>query len=238
MQMDEILKICKKKNIFIIEDASEVVGQLIHERKCGSFGDISTYSFYANKQITTGEGGMITTNSLKFYNKAKNLRNLSFGIKNRFNHDDISSNNRMSNIQATLGLNQLKRINSIIKKRHLVGRKYYELLKNNNNIFIQRPFNSYSKNIYWVIAILIKNKLLKINAKIAMKKLNGLGIGTRPFFWPIHKQRTLKKYKFYNSKNFKNSEYISNYGFYLPTSLDLTNGEIEYICKCVNDIFK
>jgi len=238
MQMDEILKICKKKNIFIIEDASEVVGQLIHERKCGSFGDISTYSFYANKQITTGEGGMITTNSLKFYNKAKNLRNLSFGIKNRFNHDDISSNNRMSNIQATLGLNQLKRINSIIKKRHLVGRKYYELLKNNNNIFIQRPFNSYSKNIYWVIAILIKNKLLKINAKIAMKKLNGLGIGTRPFFWPIHKQRTLKNYKFYNSKNFKNSEYISNYGFYLPTSLDLTNEEIEYICKCVNDIFK
>ena len=103
-----------------MEDAAENFGQVYKNKMCGSFGDISTYSFYANKQITTGEGGMITTNSKYLYEKACNLRNLSFGKVNRFNHEDISSNNRMSNIQASLGLSQLKRIKTIVKKRHLI----------------------------------------------------------------------------------------------------------------------
>ena len=236
IEMEKLKKICKKRKIFLLEDAAEVFGQKYKNRMCGSYGDLSTFSFYANKQVTTGEGGMITTNSKKIYDKLKNLRNLSFGKKNRFNHEDISSNYRMSNIQATLGLSQLSRINEIVKKRHSVGKKYYEYLKKNLNIFIPEPDRKYVKNIYWVIGILITNTSLNKDAKYVMKKLNDKGIGTRPFFWPMHKQKMLKNFNFYNSNKFTNSEYINKYGLYLPSSLSLKNDEIKYICNCVNKI--
>ena len=238
IEIDLLRKICKKRKIILLEDAAEVFGQKYKNKMCGSYGDISTFSFYANKQITTGEGGMITTNSKKLYKKMLSLRNLSFGIKDRFNHDDISSNYRMSNIQASLGLNQLKRIDKIVKKKHLIGKTYFNFLKKNENIYIPPPKKFNIKNIYWVVAILIINKKLRLDAKQVMKKLNEKGIGTRPFFWPIHKQKTLKNYNFYNSKKYMNSEYICKYGFYLPSSLNLTINEIKYISNNVNKILK
>ena len=128
-RVDIIKRICDQKNILLIEDCAEAIGQKIFNKKCGSFGHISVFSFYANKQITTGEGGMITTNSKLFEKKARSLRNLSFGVKNRFNHTDVAWNYRLTNIQASLGLSQLQRVNTIIKKRHRVGKLYYEKLK-------------------------------------------------------------------------------------------------------------
>ena len=237
-RIDLLKKICKKKKIFIIEDAAEALGQKIYNKNCGIFGDISTFSFYANKQITTGEGGMITTNNKFFYEKMCGLRNLSFGKKDRFNHDDVGWNYRMTNIQATLGISQLSRLKNIVKTRHHVGLQYYNTLKKNKNIFIPEPKKNYAKNIYWVIAILIINKKFNLNAKKVMNKLNKLGIGTRPFFWPMHKQKILKNLKLQNSKKFPNSEYISQHGFYLPSSLSLKKSEINYICKKINLIFK
>jgi len=238
IRIDLLKKICKKKKIFIIEDAAEVLGQKIYNKNCGSFGDISTFSFYANKQITTGEGGMITTNNKFYYKKMLSLRNLAFGKKNRFNHDAIGWNYRMTNIQATLGISQLKRIKDIIKTRHNVGLQFYNKLKENKNIYIPEPKKNYAKNIYWVIAILIIDRKTKLDAKKVMDKLKKLGIGTRPFFWPMHKQTILKSLKLYDSKQFKNSEYISKYGFYLPSSLSLKKTDIDFICQKVNLILK
>ncbi len=234
LRVDKLKKICNQKKIFIIEDAAEVLGQSIFNKKCGSFGDISVFSFYANKQITTGEGGMITTNNKSFYEKMLSLRNLAFGKINRFNHEDIGWNYRMTNMQATLGLSQLKRIKSIVKTRHRVGERYYRNLLNNKNLFIPKPKNNFSKNIYWVVGVVIINKNLNLNADAAMKKLQKFGIGTRPFFWPMHKQKIFRNHNIFNSKKFSNSEYISKYGFYLPSSLSLKNSEIDYICKKVN----
>ena len=111
-------------------------------------------------------------------------------------------------------------------------------LKNNKNIFIPPPKNKFSKNIYWVVAILIVNKKLKIDGFKASRLLKKHGIETRPFFWPMHRQKILKNYSFYNSTNYKNSDFVSKYGFYLPSSLDLSISEINYICKVVNKIFK
>ena len=236
LQIEKLIKICKQKKIILMEDAAENFGQVYKNKMCGSFGDISTYSFYANKQITTGEGGMITTNSKYLYEKTCNLRNLSFGKVDRFNHEDISSNNRMSNIQATLGLSQLKRIKTIVNKRHLIGKEYYKYLNANKNIYIPIPEKKNVKNIYWIIGILIVNTKLNLNAKYVMEKLKEKNIGTRPFFWPMHKQKMLRKESFYNSKKFPNSDYISNYGFYLPSSLTLTKSQIKYISNCVNEI--
>jgi len=234
--MDKILKICKKNKILLIEDAAEVIGSTYKNKKCGSFGDISTFSFYANKQITTGEGGMISTNSKLLYNKCNSLKNLCFGKINRFNHDDIGWNYRMTNMQAALGLSQLKNIKNIVKKKIEIGNHYYKTLSLNKNIQILPPSNSYSKNIYWVIGILIKNK--KIHIKSVVNKLLSFGIQTRPFFWPMNEQIIFKKLKTFNNTNNKypNSKYLSHNGFYLPSYLELKKIEIDFICNAVNKV--
>ena len=220
--MDKILKICKKNNIFLIEDAAEVIGLKYKNKKCGSFGDISTFSFYANKQITTGEGGMISVNKFDLYNKCKSLRNLCFGKLNRFNHEDIGWNYRMTNIQAALGLSQIKNINKIVKL--------------NKNLTILPPSISYSKNIYWVVGILIKNK--KIKSSLLAIKLRKFGIMTRPFFWPMHEQQIFKKMKLFKESKFPNSSYLARYGLYLPSYYNLNNKQIDYISSVVNNILK
>ena len=238
LRIDLLKKICKKKKIFIIEDAAEVLGQKLNKKLCGSYGDISTFSFYANKQITTGEGGMITTNNKKLYEKSSSLKNLSFGKKNRFNHDDIGWNYRMTNIQASLGVSQLNRIKQIVRIKHKIGSEYYKRLKSNSNLYIPEIRKKYAKNIYWVVAILILNKKLKIDAKNMMKKLKAEGIATRPFFWPMHMQKILKKYNISKNTSFPNSNYICKYGLYLPSGLNLKSSEINFICSKINKIFK
>ena len=236
--MDRISKICKKYKILIIEDAAEVIGSTYKNRKCGSFGDISTFSFYANKQITTGEGGMISTNNELFYRRCNSLKNLCFGKVDRFNHDDIGWNYRMTNMQASLGLSQLKNIKSIVKKKIEIGNRYYKRLYSNKNIKILPPSNTYSKNIYWVVGILITNK--KINIKKITSKLLSYGIQTRPFFWPMSEQNIFKKLKIFtkNKNEYPNSKYLSRNGFYLPSYLKLKNNEIDFICDLVNKVIK
>ena len=239
IRVDILKKICKKNRIILIEDAAEVIGQKLNNKLCGSYGDISIFSFYANKQITTGEGGMITTNNKKLYEQSKSLRNLCFGKQDRFNHEDIGWNYRMTNIQASLGVSQLKRIKSIVGKRHWVGNEYFQKLKDNKNIYIPETSRSYAKNIYWIIGFVITNKKLKIDAKKLMKILMKYGIQTRPFFWPMHMQRVFRnKYKINISGSYKNSEYISKYGLYLPSSLDIKSNQIKFICDKVNSILK
>ena len=235
-EMDKILKICKRHNIFIIEDAAEVLGLSYKNKKCGSFGDLSTFSFYANKQVTTGEGGMISVNSERLYKKCNSLKNLCFGKINRFNHDDLGWNYRLTNIQATLGLSQLKNIKNTIRKKMEIGNYYYEKLKFNNNIQILPPFNSFSKNIYWVVGILIKNK--KMTALNLSKKLLKFGIETRPFFWPMHQQSIFKKLKLFKNQNYPNSTYLSKYGLYLPSYFLLKKREINKISNVINKILR
>ncbi len=161
-RIEKIVSICKKKNIKIIEDAAEVIGLKYKNKYCGTFGELGTFSFYANKHITTGEGGMICTNNYRYYLKCKSLRNLCFGKINRFNHDDLGWNYRMSNIQASLGLSQLKRIHKVIKEKISIGKYYYNKLNNNKDIQILPPFKKNLKNIYWVVGIVIKNKKKKL----------------------------------------------------------------------------
>jgi perosamine synthetase len=234
--MEKILKICKKNKILIIEDAAEVLGLKYKNKKCGSFGDISTFSFYANKQITTGEGGMISVNSKSLHQKCQSLKNLCFGKVDRFNHHDIGWNYRMTNMQAALGLSQLENIKKIVKKKMLIGKTYYDNLKFNKNIKILPPSNVYSKNIYWVVGILIKNK--KIKASILAKKLLKMGIQTRPFFWPMHEQSIFKKMKLFKKERFPNSTYLSRYGLYLPSYFSLKENDIKKIARIVNTILK
>mgnify|MGYP000116672605 CR=1 FL=1 len=235
LEIDKIKKICKKKKIFLIEDAAEVLGHKYKGKYCGHFGDISVFSLYANKHITTGEGGMILTNNIKYKKKIFDYKNLCFGEKNRFNHYDIGWNYRYTNIQAALGINQLKRIKEIIRKKKDIGKYYYENLKDIPNIYIQKPhLKKNIENVYWVVGLLIKNK--KITAEKFRIELKKYGIETRAFFWPMHRQTALKKIKIKFKGSFKNSDYISKYGFYLPSGIETTKKEIRFITNCVKKI--
>lgn len=234
VEMSNILKIAKKKKIKIIEDAAEMIGQTYMGKKCGSFGDISTFSFYANKHITTGEGGMILTNNKKIFKKARSLRNLCFGYgHNRFNHDDIGYNSRLTNLQAAIGCGQLENIKWTVKKKRHIGNLYYKILRSNKNIVIQNLKKNYSSNIYWVFGIILK----KYKKKLIMKKLQKKGIETRSFFRPMHLQKIIRKLKIFKKKEkFPISEYLYKNGFYLPSGVGISDKEIKFVAKTVNEI--
>jgi len=239
VDMKEIIRVCNKKNIKIIEDAAEVIGQKYKKRKCGTFGDLSTFSFYANKHITTGEGGMILTNNNKYFQKSSSLRNLCFGSeKDRFNHDDIGWNYRLTNIQAALGCGQLENISWIIKRKREIGKMYHSLLKSNSKIYIQPLTNKFSKNIFWVFGVVI-NKNSKIKRNEVVEKLKTNNIQTRNFFHPMHKQKIFKRMKIFSKwAKFPNAEYLSKNGFYLPSGLGIKNSQIRYVAKTLNKVLK
>ena len=237
VNLSKIIQKAKQKNIKIIEDAAEVIGLTYKNKICGSFGDLSTFSFYANKHITTGEGGMIVTNDKKLFLKCKSLRNLSFSKSyfDRYNHDDIGWNYRMTNLQAALGCGQLKNIKTIIKRKREIGNLYYKYLKHNKKLLLQENSNSYSNNIYWVFGILLK-KDLKISRNTIMKKLLSYNIDTRPFFLSMNKQKIFKQKKIFKNVKMPNSEYLSDNGFYVPSGLGISNKEIRYVCFTLNKI--
>ena len=234
VDMKKILQVSKKRKIKIIEDSAEMIGQTYLRKNCGAFGDLSTFSFYANKHITTGEGGMILTNDKKIYEKCKSLRNLCFGegLK-RFNHDDIGWNYRMTNLQAAIGCGQLKNISWIIKRKREIGKRYISILKRCNKIYIQPYKLNYSENIFWVFGVLIK-KNANISRDQVVKKLLKKNIQTRNFFYPMHKQKIFKKMKLFAKKQkFPNSDYLSQNGFYLPSGIGIANIEIDFVAKAL-----
>ena len=234
IQIDKIRQICNKHKIILIEDAAEMLGHKYKGKQCGSFGDLSIFSLYSNKHITTGEGGMVLTNNRNFKDKIFDYKNLCFGKKNRFNHYDIGWNYRYTNLQASLGISQISRINKVILKKKEIGKKYYNNLKDCRNIYIQKPKLNNIENVYWVVGILILNK--KMTATKFRNELKKYKIETREFFWPMNKQDALKKYNLRLTKSYKNSEYISKYGLYLPSGLSTSDKDINYVCKCVKRI--
>ena len=231
VEMDKIISIAKKHNLKIIEDAAEMHGQTYNGNICGSFGDISTFSFYANKHITTGEGGMILTNNKDYYEKILSLRNLCFTKEKRFYHTHLGTNARMTNIQAALGVAQLENINLIVERKREIGELYNNLLVKNNKFTTLPSKMPYANNIYWVYGILLKDSN---NMEKIIKFLNKNGVGNRPFFYPLHKQPVLKEFN--DNLNLPNSEILSENGFYIPSGLGITDKEIEYVSMKLNQI--
>ena len=237
--MEKILKVAKDKKIKVIEDAAEMIGQKYKGKMCGSFGDISTFSFYANKNITTGEGGMILTNDKELFKKCSSLRNLCFGDgAERFNHTDIGWVYRMSNLQAAIGCGQLKNISKIIKRKREIGKRYINNLKGCDKIYIQPHKLKYSTNIFWVFGVLLK-KEVKISRDQIVNKLLKKNIQTRNFFFPMHRQKVFKSIKLFSkNKKFANSDYLSKNGFYLPSGLGVKNSEIDFVSKTLIKILE
>ena len=232
--IDEIKEIIKNKKIDIIEDAAESHGSKFKNKVVGSFGKISCFSFYVNKLITTGEGGMALTNDKGLYNKMKNLRNLAFNKTRRFSHNEIGYNYRMTNIQAAIGLSQLEKITEHIKIKRQNTFLYNKILTSYDLPISIPSEKQWAKSTFWMYGIVLKNK--KMTAKTLSRKLFDNKIETRPLFLGMHEQPIFKKMNLFNSDSYPNTEYLSKYGLYLPSGLRLNKSKIELICKTLKSI--
>jgi perosamine synthetase len=234
VDMDPVLKLAKKHKLKIIEDAAEAHGQTYKGKICGSFGDVSVFSFYPNKLITTGEGGMVLTDNQKLADRCRSLRNLCFIPSKRFVHEELGWNMRITNLQAALGLAQLERWDDHITRKRKMGSLYTELLKDVKGIILPLEKTAYADNIYWVFGVVSQNK--KLSAEKIMKLLAEKNIGTRPFFYPMHLQPAFKKMGFFKNQKYPNAELLYKQGFYLPSGLTLTEEQIKEVANALKEI--
>tara|TARA_Y100001970_G_scaffold131192_1_gene161831 strand:- start:3802 stop:4926 length:1125 start_codon:yes stop_codon:yes gene_type:complete len=237
LDMDPLLKIAKKYNLKVIEDAAEVLGLKYKNKICGSFGEVSTFSFYANKHVTTGEGGIIVTDDKKIADRCKSLRNLYFNEKKRFLHFELGWNYRFTNLQAAVGLAQLEKLSNTVIKKRIIGENYNKEFMKSKIFHTPLKKTSYAKNIYWVYGLVIK-KNSKIKLKNFMKKLKDRGIETRNFFWPIHLQPALKRMGYFKKEKLPVAEFLSKNGFYLPSGLSLTLKQQKFVVKQIKKVIK
>ena len=234
--MDPVFELAKKYNLKIIEDAAEMHGQTYKGRPCGSLGDISTFSFYPNKHVTTGEGGMIVTDDAEIANYCRNLKNLCFKPERRFLHDELGFNFRMTNIQAALGLAQLERLDEFVEKKRALGEFYTEHLKGIMSVQLPLQKTDYAKNIYWVFGMIL-NDDVPFDAAQAIQKLAEKNVGARPFFWCMHEQPVLQTMGLVNKdEKYPVAQCIARRGFYIPSGLGITEQEMEQVVKAVKEI--
>jgi perosamine synthetase len=232
--MVEIMSIAKKHNIVVIEDAAEAHGAEVNGIKVGSIGDCGVFSFYGNKIITTGEGGMITTNDKDFYEKAIYLRDHAMSKSKRYWHTQIGYNYRMTNLQAALGVVQLERINEFLAKRKLVFELYKKYMSSSLNIRLNQT-SQWAKNVYWMICIEIEG-YNEIQRDALIIKLKEKGIDSRPYFYPVSDMPMYAKANTTDTPVTPVTHEIYCKGINLPTYFDITEDEIKYICQILMEI--
>ncbi len=231
VDMDKILALAKKYHLKVIEDAAEMHGQTYKGKPCGSFGDISTFSFYPNKHITTGEGGMVVTDDENLAERCRMLRNLCFKKDVRYVHDEISDNYRFTNLQAAVGLAQLERLETFVKRKRDMGRYYTEALKGVKGLQLPIVRTEDAENIYWVYGLLL-DKDISADNRTVQRLLAEEGVGARTFFWCMHEQPVYQKQGLFQNESYPNAEYLARKGFYIPSGLALTQEEMEHVvCK-------
>lgn len=235
VDMDPILAIAETYGLKIIEDAAEMHGQTYRGRPCGSFGDVSTFSFYPNKHITTGEGGMVVTDDDALAQRCRSLRNLCFQPQQRFVHEELGYNFRMTNLQAAVGLAQLERLEEFVGRKRRMGRKYREQLSGLEGLEMMPAWTEYAENIYWVYGLVLKDEV-PFAAEEAMRRLGAQGIGTRPFFWPMHEQPVLCGMGLFDEPSYPVAERLARRGFYLPSGMALSDAQIDEVAGAVKQL--
>ena len=229
-----ILELAERHDIAVVEDAAEMQGQTYRGKPCGSFGDLSVLSFYANKQITTGEGGMVLTDSDSLAESCRGLRNLCFEPGRRFVHQRLGWNYRMTNLQAAVGLAQSERLEHIVRRKRELGMRYRDAFSMLN---LQLPVHqtSYAENIYWVFGIVTPES--GPTAEIAMQQLRERGVGCRPFFCPMHLQPVLQDLGLIRKEEYPVADSLFLRGFYIPSGLGHSDEDIEHVIDSVKQVF-
>jgi len=233
VDMDPILATAEKHGLTVIEDAAEVHGQTYKGRPCGSFGALSTFSFYPNKHVTTGEGGMILSDDPELAERCRSLRNLCFQ-KRRFVHEELGWNARMSNLQAAVGVAQLERLSEFLVRKRQIGNLYTKLLDGVPELQLPLVQTAYAENAFWVFGVVLKPEV-SVSAEVVMHLLAQREIGTRPFFYPMHQQPVFAG-KYLSTTAFPSAEHLGEQGFYLPSGLALTDDEIDTVAEAVRDV--
>lgn len=235
VDMDPLLDVARRHNLFVVEDAAEAHGAEYKGKRCGSLGDLGCFSFYANKLITTGEGGMVVTDSKKLSGRLRSLKDLAHSPKKRFLHFELAYNYRMTNMQAAIGLAQMKRIKFLIEKKRKMASLYQRYLKDIRGLRLPGEM-AWAKNVYWMYAVLVEDDF-GITRDELMVKLAKEGIGTRSFFVPMHRQPVFKKLGIIDKrKKFPVADYISERGLYLPSGLTLKEEQIIEVCDKIRKI--
>jgi perosamine synthetase len=237
VDMDPVLVLARKFDLKIIEDAAEMHGQTYKGRPCGSFGDISTFSFYPNKLVTTGEGGMLLTNDARLAERCRSLRNLCFQQGRRFVHEEIGWNCRMSNLQAAVGVAQLERLDEFVMRKRKIGAYYNNALAGVHGIALPLPQTQYADNVYWVYGVVLEDSV-PFDAQVAITRLAELGVGTRPFFWPMHEQPVFGRMGLFAGDRHPNAERLARRGFYLPSGLALTESQMEHASESLRSLLQ
>lgn len=243
VEMDPLLELARKHGLAIIEDAAEAHGAEYLSaaeveqpawRRCGSFGLASTFSFYANKLVTTGEGGMIVTDDLPFAEEARLQRNLCFLSGRRFYHEELGFNFRLTNMQAAIGVAQIQRIDDIVASKRRMGQEYNRRLKGVKGL--QLPVQeSWARSVYWMYGLVVSEE----TGMDAVKFANSLarhGIETRPFFLGMHEQPALQNRGLFIDEHYPVAERLARQGLYLPSGLALTADQLERVCDVVNEV--
>lgn len=236
VDMDPVLALAAKYNLYVIEDAAEAHGLNYKRLPCGSFGVLSTFSFYPNKHLTTGEGGMILTDDDHLAERCRSLRNLCFQRERRFVHEELGWNFRMSNLQAAVGVAQFERLERFIEIKREMGRIYTKRLSGLVGLQLPLSRTDYAENIYWVFGVVLGDNF-QFDAEEAMRRFEALGIGTRPFFWCLHEQPVFQKMGLFRNESYPVAERLARRGFYLPSGLSLSGAQIERICLAASAIF-
>ena len=232
-QMDVIIEIAHKHNLLVIEDAAEAHGATVNGKRVGSWGNCATFSFYGNKNLTTGEGGMITTDDEDFYNRCRYLRDHAMSKEKRYWHTAPGFNFRMTNLQAAVGVAQLEQLDKLVEKKRWIGNLYHELLGDIREFQLPIDQREYAENIYWVFGIVLND--CSYSVQEICTHLSKNKIGTRPFFWPMHEQPVYLKQGLFNDTSLPNSEFLARNGFYLPSGLGITETEIRTVAHCLKD---
>lgn len=234
VDMDPVLDLARRHGLVVIEDAAEVHGAEYKGRMCGSIGDVSAWSFYANKIINTGEGGMVLTSDDRMAERAASYRNLCFRSERRFYHTELGYNFRMTNLQAALGVAQMERIDEFVGIKRRLGARYRDRLAAIPGIRFQVE-KPWAKCVYWMYCVEI-DESLGFTADQAQKALAAKGIGTRPFFLGLHEQPAARDLGFFNAETYPVSHRIARQGFYLPSGLTLTDQQVDEVAAALAEV--
>jgi len=236
VDMDPILELARKHGLAVIEDAAEMHGQTYKGKPCGSFGTVSTFSFYPNKHLTTGEGGMIVSDDPQLAETCRSLRNLCFQPQKRFVHERLGWNARMTNMQAGIGLAQLSRLDEFVARKRRMGALYQEVLAGCSHAQLPLARTDYADNIYWVFGVVLREDC-GMDAEAAMAALAKAGVGTRPFFCPMHLQPVLRRLGLFAGEEYPVAERLYKQGFYLPSGMALRPDQIERAAAALRNLF-
>lgn len=235
VDMDPLLAVAERHGIAILEDAAEMHGQTYRGRPCGSFGAISTFSFYSNKHVTTGEGGMIVTDDDAIAARCRSLRNLCFQPGRRFVHEALGWNLRMTNLQAALGLAQIEQLDRTLARKREIGARYTARLSDLDIVQLPLPSTDYAQNVYWVFGMILDDTL-PFDAEEAMRALGRQGVGSRPFFWPMHEQPVFQRQGMFAGEHYPVAERMARRGFYLPSGSGTTDEQIDRAADATRQI--